>query len=226
MAQGDLARLNEDHWLSGLPIARRDAIIRRLTFNSLPAGSSLYRMGDPPNGLFAVLDGRVRLVDYSAAGVELVAVIARPVFWIGEVSVLDGLERPHDAIAATSVRIAHLSMGAILDLASSEPLIWRDIALLSCIHQRMALRNTARIQTLPAIVRLAKFLVSISGGSPGTSVDLTQENLAQVIGVSRQRINVLLRQLKDRGLIRIAYRGIDLLDPNGLRNIAAEFEVP
>ena len=225
MGQEDLQRLGEDHWLSGLPASRRDAIVRKLTFSSLPAGFYLYRMGDPPNGLFAVLDGRVRLVDYSAAGVESVAVIARPVFWIGEVSVLDGLERPHDAVAATRARIAHLSMEAISGLTSSEPLIWRDIALLSCMHQRMALRNTARIQTLPAIVRLAKFLASISGDSPGASVDLTQENLAQVIGVSRQRINVLLRHLKDRELVRIGYRGIGILDPKGLRNLAAEFEL-
>lgn len=225
MAPQDRARLENDHWIAGLAPARRQAVLENLVSQGFPPGAYLYRMGDPPNGLHCVLEGEVRLVDYGGQGAETVAIMVRPVFWIGEVSVIDGLERPHDAVTATPVRIARLSMAAIAALTHEDPGFWRDLGVLACAHQRMGLRRAARLQTEPAMVRLARHLAAAAAHEPGGAVRVTQQDLAHAIGVSRQRINVLLGELEAMGLASCSYRLIRLPDRGGLyRLITAHAE--
>lgn len=217
MSPQDIAVLERESWFAELPAQRRAALIRKAGIYEAPAGARLYRLGDPPNGLHALLEGKVRMVSYSAGGLEMVAMVLRPGLWFGELSVIDGKERPHDAITDTPVRVAHLSMADIANLTSADPELWRDIALLSCEHQRMSLRYTARIQTQPATVRLAGFLLSSVASAPDAVVRLTQEDLAQVVGVSRQHINILLGQLKALGFVRTVYGGTEIRDLAALR---------
>jgi CRP/FNR family cyclic AMP-dependent transcriptional regulator len=164
-----------------------------------------------------VIEGSVRLTNYTPSGLERVAIVLRPGMWFGELSVLDGKARPHDAIADNAVRASHLSMAAVTRLAAIHPEFWRDIALLSCERQRLGMRNTARIQTQPAIVRLAAFLLSSHTRAADGVVRTTQENLAQVVGISRQRVNATLGELKALGLVRPLYGGIEIPDPARLR---------
>lgn len=217
MTPQDIATLMRESWFSDLSVERRAAILDHATVHHAVPGARLYRLGDPPSGLFAILEGTMRTVSYTASGMEMVAMVLRPGLWFGELSVLDGKERPHDAIADTPVRVAHLSMSAIAALTTAEPALWRDIALLGCEHQRMAMRHAARFQTQAAIVRLAGFLIGRAASASDGVVRMTQDNLAQVVAVSRQRINALLRDLNARGLVRPVYGGVEVRDLPKLR---------
>ncbi|MET0362781.1 MAG: Crp/Fnr family transcriptional regulator [Sphingobium sp.] len=217
MGPQDVAMLERERWFGGLSPALRTAMLSRVTLHSLRAGRHIYRLGDPPNGLHVLLEGQIRLLSYTPAGMDVVSMVVRPGLWFGELSVLDGKERPHDAITDTAVRMARLPMAAVADLTSRDPGIWRAIALLSCEHQRMGLRNTARIQTQSAIVRLTGFLLGRVAKASDGVVRLTQDDLAQIVGVSRQRINALIALMKAQAIVNPVYGGLAIADPEALR---------
>lgn len=207
------AVLAADSWFSALPRAQRDALLARAHRRDLAAGDHVYRLGDPPNGLHAVVRGRVRLVSYPAAGEVRVDMIVKPGRWFGELSVIDGKERPHDAIAAGAVDLLSVSMGALADMARSMPELWHGLALLHCAHHRLGMRETARIRAMPGVGRLAAFL---SGYAEGATLRATQDELARIVGVSRQRVNGLLHQLAAAGLVATGYGRIAIRDRVGL----------
>src|SRR3546814_14915655 len=89
-------------------------------------------------------------------------------------------------------------MAAIVAAAERAPLLWRGLALLHCAHHRLGMRDAARVRSLPALARLAAFL---AGHASGTAVEATQDDLARLVGVSRQRKNMLLGELGTRGAV-------------------------
>lgn len=218
MSPDDLAMLSCQGWLSTLPGTLREAVTRRLRITDLPTGTAIYLLDDPPNGLHGVVAGEMRLISHTAAGTGLIALVATPGLWFGELSVLDGLGRPHDAIATMPTRLASLPMSAIDALAEAYPTLWRDIARLGCAHQRKALRNATRLQSQSAIMRLTGYLYGSTANASSGVISRTQDELAQIIGVSRQRINSLLRDLRAQGLVKISYGRIAVLDRSGLRS--------
>lgn len=221
MEAHEIAMLEREDWFGRLAPARRRQMLERATVQIVERGAHVYRQGDPPNGLFALLGGELRIVSYSSAGLEMVVMVVRPGLWFGELSIIDGKPRPHDVIATVRSRLARLSMPAIAVLTSAEPDLWRDIARLGCEHQRLNMRHSERVRTQPAIVRLAGFLLGKAESTPDTVVPMTQEGLAEVVGVSRQRINALLRELAGQGLTRSVYGGVEVPDPGALRNFLA-----
>lgn len=209
MAFDQTGILVSDNWFGALPAEQRRLLLDRAQAHDLRDGVHIYRIGDPPNGLHVVVDGQVRLVSYPAAGQELVNMIVKPGRWFGELSVIDGKERPHDAIAAGTVRLLTVPMPAIAELTEVMPDLWRALALLNCMHHRLGMREAARVRALPALARLALFLAGARGSAEGR-IDTTQDELARIIGVSRQHMNSLLQQLAERELIVLVYGGVKL----------------
>jgi CRP/FNR family transcriptional regulator, cyclic AMP receptor protein len=221
MEQAAIARLEQNGWFAALPPDRCATILARLRVREAEDGTHLYRLGDPPNGLHVVIEGRVRMVSYPAPGTEMVSIVFKPGRWFGELSVLDGLPRPHDAIVVGPSRIGRLPMAEIEAIADAVPGWWRELALLTCAHQRLSLREAARSRSQPAIVRLAGLLAR-HGDRAERSVRITQDELARTIGISRQRVNRLLAELADAGLLNCAYGAIEVRDPAGLRRYGNE----
>ena len=217
MDQYDIALLESDSWFARLSASRRHQLLQHAGILSLERGGYVYRLGDEPNGLFALLEGEVRMATFSASGLEMIAMVLRPGLWFGELSVIDGNPRPHDAIATTPARLVRLSMPAIANLTAVEPGLWRDFAILGCTHQRLMMRHSQRLRTQAAIVRLAGFLLGKAALSPNALIPMTQEALADVVGVSRQRINALLKDLSKLGFTRLAYGAVEVSDIAGLR---------
>ncbi|HMO75637.1 MAG TPA: Crp/Fnr family transcriptional regulator [Sphingopyxis sp.] len=214
--------LGGDSWFAALPEQQRMALVERGQIHALADGGHVYRIGDAPNGLHAVVDGRVRLVSYPAVGQELVNMIVKPGRWFGELSVIDGRERPHDAIAAGTALILTVPMAAVAALTAAMPDLWRGLALLNCIHHRLGMREAARVRGAPALARLALFLAG--GGKADGRLRVTQDELARIVGVSRQHMNGLLHSLADRKLIGLGYGGITIRNRAGLLALAGPAE--
>ena len=213
--------LAADSWFGALPAPQREGLLEQAQIHALGDGTHVYRIGDPPNGLHAVVAGQVRLVSYPVAGQELVNMIVKPGRWFGELSVIDGRERPHDAIAAGPAQILTLSMAAIARLTAAMPDLWRGLALLNCAHHRLGMRESARVRALPALARLALFLAG-AGGAGGGRLRATQDDLARIVGISRQHVNGLLRSLAENGLIAAGYGEISVRDSAGLLALAGD----
>jgi CRP/FNR family cyclic AMP-dependent transcriptional regulator len=215
----DRTPLETDRWFASLAPARQDALLAEARVRAVPAGGLIYGIGDAPNGLWAVIEGQVRLKGYPAAGAEFLALILRPGTWFGEVSTLDGGPRPHDAEAFGAARVLHVSTAAFHRAAERLPALYHDLGRLVCQHQRIALDFIAEALSLPVPARLAKLLLGRLDEADGT-FHVRQEEVAVMLGVSRQTANRHLRALAEQGAIRLAYARIAIVDRAVLRGLA------
>src|SRR5215210_4615655 len=117
MLSADGLILKSDPWFGALQPQCRDLVLAHGVVRNFTDGTRLYRLGDPPNGLHALLAGEVRLISYPSVGTELVGKIIRPGQWFGELSVIDGKGRPHDAVAVGKGRVLTVAMPAIALIA-------------------------------------------------------------------------------------------------------------
>jgi CRP-like cAMP-binding protein len=220
MTPADLALLEADGWFGLIPAERQALLLAEAQVRQVPAGARLYETGDPPNGLWAVIDGQVQLKGYPAPGLELLVPILRPGTWFGETSTLDGLPRPTDAVAVEPSRVLNVSLAAFERAAAVAPTLYRDLGVLSCQHQRVALGFIAQTVARPVRGRLALLVAGQSQGGREV-VRIRQEDLAMLVGVSRQTLNRHLKALEREGAIDLAYATITVRDLARLHAIGA-----
>jgi CRP/FNR family cyclic AMP-dependent transcriptional regulator len=207
----DLAILEADDWFGHIPFDRRALLLAEAQVLSVAAGARLYDVGDPPNGLWAVLEGQVGVRAYPAAGLVLLAPVLVPGTWFGEMSTLDGLPRPTDALAFDDARVLHVSAAGFARAAAAAPALYRDLGVLACLHHRVALGFIAQTVAQPVRARLAMLLAGSARGGGGV-LKLRQEDLAVLVGVSRQTLNRHLKALERKGIIGLAYAEITVHD--------------
>lgn len=217
--------LEAGDWFAALPAERRDLILGEASVASAPDGARLYGAGDPPNGLWAVLEGQVRLVGYPASGMEILVRILGPGAWFGELSTLDGGPRPHDAIAFGAASMLHLSSAAVTRLGEQAAVLYRDLGLLVCANQRAALTFIEQRAGQPTAARLARALAKAAAETGGAGpLSIRQAELASVVGVSRQTLNRGLRTLERAGIVALGYASIAILDPARLARLCGRGE--
>lgn len=208
----DLATLEHDPWFSQLSCGCQKALLARATVVSFDDEARVYRVADDPNGLWAVLSGQVRLIGYPSAGIELLALIISQGEWFGELSMIDGKPRPHDAIAFGCARVLHVSPAAYASAAALQPDLVHDLALLLCARQRLAMSVVADHLAQPLSVRLARTLARQSFATHNSKLAIGQEALAMTLNTSRQTLNRALQRLVEMGAIAIGYRSIEIVD--------------
>ncbi|MBC3300106.1 Crp/Fnr family transcriptional regulator [Pseudomonas sp. SWRI18] len=219
------ARLASGHWFSHLPVELQRSLLAAARLRSLTAGQSLFKRGDPPCGLYAVLDGAMRISAVNAQGKEAVLSLVETPYWFGEICLFDNLPRTHDALAMGSCTLLQVPQASMLDILARQPLYWRDVALLMSHKLRLSLINIEQMSLMPASARLAHRLLMIAEGygeiDPARrTLQLPQEDLAAMLGLSRQTTNSLLKALEQQGIIGLSYAAIEVLDLQGLRQAA------
>jgi len=211
-------RLEANPWFAGLSKSRRRQLLDNGNPMRFDAGERVYRIGDPPKGFNVVAAGEVRLFDYPSLGKQMLLLVLRPGDWFGELSVIDGGPRPHDAVCQQASVIHQVPLAAIATIARDDPGIYRDIALLNAHRQRMALARISLMWRADASIRLARVLSDLAAGvqpDEGECVEvrINQEDLGSMVGISRQRLNRLLKEFEIRSLIRVSYGKIAVLSP-------------
>jgi CRP/FNR family cyclic AMP-dependent transcriptional regulator len=212
-------------WFSQLPAALQDRLLAMAQLRRLGPGQRLFRRGDPPCGLYAVLEGAVRVGSISESGKELLLVLVEPPHWFGEISLFDGQPRTHDAFAEGQVTLLNLPQAPLLALLHEQPEHWRDFALLMSQKMRLAFIALEEMSLLPAPQRLARRLLLITEGYGGLTgkrrvIQLAQEQLAMMLALSRQTTNQILKELEAQGALRLTYGEIEILDLECLKRAA------
>ncbi|MGU7773858.1 Crp/Fnr family transcriptional regulator [Burkholderia sp. MR1-5-21] len=215
-------QLESTPWFQGLPVELRDYLVSHATLLRLEKGQLLYRCGDPSDGLYAVLEGSLSIGTVSADGKEMLHAVLGLTAWIGEISMFDGLPRPHDAIAASRTLLMHVPEAALRSVLDATPRYWRDFALLMAQRIRLSFRNVESLASLPAAQRLASRLLMIAEGYGGLNatqsrIRLSQERLASMASLSRQTTNQLLKHLESEGIVSLKSGEIAILDIERLR---------
>ena len=216
------AQLARGQWFSHLPPDLQRSLLAAARLRVLTAGQYLFKRGDPPCGVYAVLEGTVRISAVSAQGKEAVLSLVETPYWFGEICLFDNLPRTHDALATGACRLLQVPQAAMLGILEQHPLFWREMALLMSHKLRLSLINIEQISLMPASKRLAHRLLMIAQGYGEVEqarrvLQLPQEDLAAMLGLSRQTINSLLKALEQQGIIGLSYGAIEIRDLNGLR---------
>jgi CRP-like cAMP-binding protein len=220
--------LRMDAWFAGVPEALANEIVGRGRVRTIQ-DSNLYLTGDPPNGIYAALTAGIEVVETSIDGRHIWYVNVRPGDWVGETSALDGGLRSTDAYASGPVKVLHISMADLNALLDADPAYTRAFMRLVCHRQRMAMAHVRGLRTASVSARVAQQLLvrTRSREGPGVAsrmLELSQENLSTLVGVSRQALNRCLQRMTADGLIAISYGRIEILDRPGLRALFAPAE--
>jgi len=216
--------LESGQWFSHLPPALRDALLGEARLLQLEPGQRLFRRGDPPCGLYAVLEGMMRVGAVSRDGKEALLTLVEPPYWFGEISLFDGQPRTHDAFAEGASILLRVPQTRLQTLLEQQPRYWRDFALLMSQKLRLAFIALEEMSLLPAAPRLARRLLMMAEGygetDPRSVLHLAQEQLALMLGLSRQTTNQILKDLEARGALRLTYGEIEITDLGTLRQAA------
>lgn len=216
--------LNRGHWFAGLPAPLRQALLQLAQVQRLDAGQRLFRRGDKPGGLYAVVEGAVRIGAVDAHGKEALLTLVEPPSWFGEISLFDGLPRTHDAFAESPSTLLLVPQAGLLALLDAQPHYWRDVALLMSQKLRLAFVALEDMSLLPAAPRLARRLLLMADnygeGEARRVLQLAQEQLALMLALSRQTTNQILKDLQAQGIVRLSYAEIEILDRERLRRVA------
>lgn len=223
-------RLDESHWFSGLPEGLKSSVISHAKCLTLNSGEFLFRRGDASDGLYAVIDGAINVGVVDPHGKEALLVVAEPVMWFGEICLVDDLPRTHDAVAALSTTLLKLDQHVFREILNKQPEYWRYIALLLSQKLRLVLLDVEAFTLFPAAQRLAQRLIHIAGGYgnrgiPQPRIKISQERLALMLALSRQTTNHLLKAFEEKGVIRVGFGEIEILDFNQLQQHAYQVSI-
>ena len=170
----------------------RHALLRHVAVRAVAAVQTLFRQGDPGDGIYGILAGRVVVTVESAEGKELILNMFAPGDFFGEIVLLDGKGRTANAVVREAGRLVFLPRGEFLPFLERRPaLAVRMIALLcDRLRRTTQLFEDAALQDVP--VRLAKQLSALAerqGIDAGETVAISQAELAQTLGVSREIVS-------------------------------------
>ena len=191
------------------PAERRD-LLGHLGTRSVRGGDVIFREGDKADGLYGVLDGRVIVTLGSPAGKELTLNSFGPGAFFGEIAFLDGLGRTATAVAREPSLLIFLGRTAFLPFLRRRPeAALRTIAYL-CTQLRRTTQQVQDTTFLDVPTRLAKQMMAIAheyGQKPGAgkaiTIVLSQNELAQMLGVSREIVSRQLAHWRQAGIIEI-----------------------
>jgi CRP/FNR family transcriptional regulator len=194
-----------------------------LTTRTLARSHVVFREGDDGDRLFIVIDGKVKISRAAADGRENLLAVLGAGEMFGELSLFDPGPRTATVTTVTEATLASLDHDDLRPLMADRPDV--SVQLLQALAQRLRRTNEAMADLVFTDVpgRVAKALLDLAekfgtAEADGLRVrhDLTQEELAQLVGASRETVNKALSEFAHRGWLRIEGRSVLLMDPDRL----------
>jgi CRP-like cAMP-binding protein len=211
------ATLLGNDWFAGLPEAARDEALDLAVPRRLREGERLYGKDGEGDAWFGIAEGAIRLGATAPDGRQGLLAILEPGTWFGDTSLLDGLPRPHDAVAHAPTMLLAVARPQFEALLERYPVLYRHFVQLHCRRARLMYLALEAWTAYPLDERLARHLQHLARGhgrrvgeDVAIELHLPQEQLAQLLGVSRQRVSQLLRDWEQHGRLHFRYGRIVL----------------
>ncbi len=187
-------------------------LLSRARARHFAAGQFIQHQGDPGDAFWAVIDGYVTIGRHSEEGIFTHFAVLAAGDLFGELAFFTGVPRQVDAIAEGSASMIAIDRTLLRQLMAAD-VGWAELLLRSLSRQlAIALDTIDAERRLGAIERLADLLVIMARESEGRdTVHSTQQQLADLLGVSRVTLGAALGQLARRGQVERGYRQIRLL---------------
>jgi CRP/FNR family cyclic AMP-dependent transcriptional regulator len=214
-------------WFSRLSPGLRDDILARAVVKRYADAAPLASRGGPAEQWCGVAKGAVRISSVSLSGKQVVLTYAEPGTWFGDIALFDGLPRTHDANAHGETTLLVVRKADFKELLASHVELYDALLRLNCRRLRLMFNLIQDLNTLPLGARLARqilILVKSYGVAQGSEIrialQLAQEDLAQLLGASRQRVNQELKGFERLGAVRVEPTRLVVLSRDKLLAIA------
>jgi CRP-like cAMP-binding protein len=225
--------LSAGEWFGGLSPALQELILQRSLVRRFDKGQVISLEDTVPKGLFALLEGHVHLVRDLGAGEEGLMHVGEPGFWFGEFGVLTGRPTLVTAIAHSPVRALVLSKAQVDHILGEEPRYYAEFARLAFERYEALLRVFVEVHGLSPEARLRRRLAAMAKqrqqdrpSADPQVLDVSQGDLARMVGISRQTLNVVLGRLQEQGLVEVGFRRIRVIDAARLADVEPVEQAP
>jgi len=221
--------INAGRWFSSLSPSLRHDILRCAYVRRYKDGELLAARGDPPDEWIACAKGAVRVSSTSISGKQVTLTYVEPGVWFGDVAIFDGDRRTHDAYAHGDTTTLCVAKADFKKILATHVELYEALLRLHARRIRQLYGLVEDLNTLPLRARLAKQLLHLlrSYGVSSLSdsremrigLHLAQEELAQLLGASRQRVNQELKAMEREDVIRIEPGGLVVRNRDALLRI-------
>ncbi len=181
-------------------------------------GQFLYHRGDPADGLWLITKGQVKIGSYSELGDMQVIAIMGAGDSFGELACFGQFPRVVDAQAMGQVEGLWITEAQLTNAMAASPDITRELLRILATQLQEALNSMFLFRNMSAPQRLAQRLIALGEGlAAPIKLSIKQQELAELVGVSRMTIASSLAELEKAGFIERHYRYLTIVDPEGLR---------
>jgi CRP/FNR family cyclic AMP-dependent transcriptional regulator len=192
---------------AAIPEADQQRLVTLLRRETLKKGETLFRRGDEGNALYLILQGRIKISLSGQMDAVTLAILSQGEF-LGEMALLDGLPRSADAIALEDSSLYALNRGDFLSFIVHHEKIVRSVLSSLSLRLRKTDNLLAEMCFLNLSVRLANKLVEMAEQQGPDNSDpelyklkISQQEMGNILGVSRESINKELKILRDKGWV-------------------------
>jgi CRP/FNR family cyclic AMP-dependent transcriptional regulator len=211
----------------GLPQSTITELASLSSRRAVPPKAVVFTQGQPGDALFGVIKGRVRISSSTAAGKEMILNILEPGEVFGEIALLDGHPRTATAVAVTPTELFSITRQVFLGLLARRAELAQHLLMLLCERIRWSSGIAEDLALLDVPARVARRLVCLTKdrlSAAGTPPELliSQQELANFLGLSRQIVNQHLQVWKERQWIILGRGKLQIKDMRAMRKVAAE----
>jgi CRP-like cAMP-binding protein len=214
-------------WFARLSTPLREEILARARVRRLRDGTVLATRGADAAEWCGVAAGAVRISTVSLAGKQVTLTYAEPGTWFGDIALFDGLPRTHDADAHGETTLLVVGKADFHALLGRHSELYEALLRLNCRRLRLMFEHFEDLNTRPLHARLARQLLLLArsygvveGDEIRIGLQLAQEDIAQLLGASRQRVNQELKGFERDGAVRIEPTRLVVLSRDKLMAIA------
>src|SRR6202140_3813954 len=207
-----------------LDSAALDQLCRYAKHATLKRGATIFSKGDPGNFLIAVVSGTVKISVSSPDGRSAILNLIGPGEIFGEVAVLDGAARTADATANTNCEIFIIDRREFIPFVRSQPALAMKFIELLCTRLRWTSDQVEEVILRDLPGRLASALLRLTEkhklAPAGRTIAITQQEISEMVGMTRESINKQLRVWSTRSWVRLEHGAIVVLDAGPLQALA------
>ena len=200
------------------------ALTEEITEVDLSRGSALFYEGDPGDQLYFIVSGKIKLGRTASDGRENLVAVMGPGEIFGEMALFDPSPRSTSATAVSETRLAGLKHENLRKVIARSPEVSAQLLQALARRLRRTNENLADLVFSDVPGRVAKALLDLADRFDRPATDgilvaheLTQEELAQLVGASRETVNKALAEFVQRGWIRLEARAVVILDLQRLK---------
>ena len=223
------SNIDAGSWFSKLSQPLRNDILARAVVRRIADGAMLSARGAPAEEWCGVAKGAVRVSSVSLSGKQITLTYVEPGTWFGDISLFDGMPRTHDSNAHGDTTLLVVRKADFRELLALHTELYEALLRLNCRRLRLLFDTVEDLNTRPLASRLAKQILLLArsygiaqGDEIRIGLQLAQEDLAQLLGASRQRVNQELKGFERDGAVRIEPTRLVVLSKEKLLAISSK----